>query len=480
MHVVSILSILYLRIQKFKNYSKSILLPGILILVFGLSRIPVLDLPFFWDELGVYGQSVFYQVDNGIGILPSYLPPELSRGHPMLYVFSNSIFASVFGDNRVVLHAFNLLISCLLLGLVFRTTQRYFSFWTGILSITLLMVQPLFYAQSTLVLPEMMLACLVFGMWLCWIDKRSISYIIIASLAIWTKETAIVFPLAFCCSELTMQLLTRKPNWRRLIWTISPWISFFAFLLIQKQQNGWYFFPYHTSLMDFTPSVVLFKLWEFIEFLFLQQYRLIGSVFLLFGAFLSIKSGLLKSIRSNPAIVSIVWIITGMLLFSALNAYMNRYLLVLLPFFAILVSHVIVGSVPRKLASLSVLVMIILPLSFGLLNHKFEYDEDRNFKDQVKVTQTVVNELSQSHKGELVESNFPAYYALRDSRFGYFDEELAFELAERNDTAGVYVWMTPGDMGHPPPWKEVKLHFTTESGSAKGKIYLRDGIRDIE
>jgi len=49
----------------------------VLLLVFTVSKIPVLSLPFFWDELAVYGAAGLYMHDHTLSLLPASMPPEL-------------------------------------------------------------------------------------------------------------------------------------------------------------------------------------------------------------------------------------------------------------------------------------------------------------------------------------------------------------------------------------------------------------------
>ena len=65
-----------------------------------------LHLPYFWDELGVYAQAADYQFQRTISLMPSSLPPELSRGHPLLFTVMNACVMRVFGEGVFALHAF--------------------------------------------------------------------------------------------------------------------------------------------------------------------------------------------------------------------------------------------------------------------------------------------------------------------------------------------------------------------------------------
>src|ERR1019366_3043834 len=119
-------------------------------------------LPCFWDELGVYAQAADYQYHHGLSLMPSSVPAVISRGHPLLFTFLNACAIKVFGEHVFVLHYFSLFISTMLILMVYLKTTKYFGQLTGIISVAILILQPLFLAQSAMVLPEIALAFFVF------------------------------------------------------------------------------------------------------------------------------------------------------------------------------------------------------------------------------------------------------------------------------------------------------------------------------
>ena len=147
--------------MKMLNYIKKnteTLIFFIALLVFIFYKIPHLYEPLFWDEVGVYGRSVFALIDTEIGFQPKYLEPTMSRGHPMLYVYLTASFTKLFGSNVFAMHLFNLCVSVALLISIFYIGSKLWTKKVGLFAALLLVAQPLFIAQSVLVFPEMMLA----------------------------------------------------------------------------------------------------------------------------------------------------------------------------------------------------------------------------------------------------------------------------------------------------------------------------------
>src|SRR5215217_6034689 len=127
--------------------------------VFVFLKLPDLGLPYFWDELGVYASGALRMHDTGIGILPASLESVLSRGHPLLCYAAFATVFSWFGDNVLVGHAFALFIACITLLVFFLFVKELFNKAIALISVILLCVQPMFYAMSAVILPEMMLTC---------------------------------------------------------------------------------------------------------------------------------------------------------------------------------------------------------------------------------------------------------------------------------------------------------------------------------
>ena len=96
------------------KFSKSIydLLFFILVIVFVVAKMQTVAMPYFWDELGVYVPGALKMKDNAtIGLLPSSLEPLYSRGHPLLFVFSQAAWFNIVGDTPAEGHVFSILLA---------------------------------------------------------------------------------------------------------------------------------------------------------------------------------------------------------------------------------------------------------------------------------------------------------------------------------------------------------------------------------
>src|SRR5688572_9942500 len=129
-----------------------------LCVLFAAAKIPHLLLPFFWDEAWPYSTGVFYMYSQGLSLLPGSVPFDISRGHPLFFHFMAALWMKIFGTS--VVHMFPLLVSILLIVCIYFFCVEFFSEAVALGSCLLMMVQPVFFSQSGMLLPEILVALL--------------------------------------------------------------------------------------------------------------------------------------------------------------------------------------------------------------------------------------------------------------------------------------------------------------------------------
>ena len=74
--------------------------PGFLLflcwLIFIIFKLPHLSLPYYSDEAWSYIPAIHMMETNGLSMLPDALPPDVSRGHPLLFYFLGALWMRVF------------------------------------------------------------------------------------------------------------------------------------------------------------------------------------------------------------------------------------------------------------------------------------------------------------------------------------------------------------------------------------------------
>lgn len=430
----------------------------IALVLFVLYKIPQLSLALFWDEVGVYGNAIFSMLDNGIGFQPKYLEPDLSRGHPMLYVYLTASFTALFGANVFAMHLFNLLLSIIVLISVFFIGSSLWNRKVGLFAGLLLVAQPLFLAQSVLVLPEMMLA--LFALWSVYffLKEQWLMYFLSLSLAMLTKETAIFIPPVLGFVLFFWHLfLNRKFEIKKVLIVASPLITFFAFLLLQKVQNGWYFFPYHNPFEGdkgfFDLAAIFTKAKSFFHFLFIAQSRkysyYLGLVVFVFLFFTFKKS-------SQYKLIVLLGIVFGLILFSAMNHYMNRYMLLALPITSLIFAYVFSQMAKEKIYfQYAFIGFLMICTLVQIKSHKFTYDEDMGYVSVLNYHKklSAFLEAQEDWVNHIhITANFPMNYVFNDTRYGFSNKDISVYCYSDIREAATYIVET-----NPGSWHDYKI-----------------------
>lgn len=286
----------------------------LVLVVFIVAKIPALHYPFYWDESWSYAPAVKLMYLHGPSLMPNAIDLGYSRGHPLLFYASAAAWMKVFGDSHVAQHSFSLFIFSLLLVSVYEVCLKLFSKRMAILSLLLVATQVIFFVQSTLLLPEIMVG------WLCLLTlyfysthKYLFTFLSCTALML-TKESGFTLGLVLGL-HATWYLCKKGISTKERLLNILPLIGAALitglFFIVQKKLNGWYLFPEHTGLID--PSWQMFrgKLRYCLEIIFTHQYRYF--LFLLLIT-LSIATAINKrNIRyAYPALLAVIlYILAG-------------------------------------------------------------------------------------------------------------------------------------------------------------------------
>lgn len=231
---------------------------------FVIAKMPYLDLPFYWDEAWVYGKAVRAMADNGLSLLPSAVPPELSRGHPLLFHFLAAGWMKLFGDGFVEMHLFSMTISIALCLATYSLGSLIGSEWTGLAATAILMANEIFLAQSGLLLPEVLLSLFctlaVIGM----LMRSKTLFILAMSAALLTKESAIACLLAIIAWLVIRMFQASNSSEKRhmafwLCLSFVPLACAGSFFVIQRVQLGWFFYPEHMGMLTWSASDIAYK-----------------------------------------------------------------------------------------------------------------------------------------------------------------------------------------------------------------------------
>ncbi len=405
------------------------------LLFFVLIKLSDLLLPFQWDELGAYAPGAFSMVDTKhIGLLPSCVPPLLSWGHPLLFTFCNAVMFNIFGESYIVGHSFAMMITIITLIVFFLFAQQVFDEKTAFFSSILLMAHPIFYTCSVLTLPEMMLT--LFTILSVWgiVSKRWWLYAIAASLAILTKESAIVIPplavLIIFIDAIRFRDFFSGSRLKMFLFAIVPLLVFGLFIVIQKMQYGWFFYPLQLKHLTLNWGTI-----------YPIGKRILTEMFFDYGKWLAggtFLAGLLLCGFSKPLRINlnarVLGIFAGLcfilFLFSAMNVYLTRYILFTAPFVILGGVHTFFTVIDRLGSRFNVAGLVLLTGLWGYTTwdghtrmYEFPYGE-MSYKFALNVVKDAVAWTEQQRwKNDTIETNFPLYRAFLDKRNGYLRGE---------------------------------------------------------
>jgi len=239
-----------------------------------------LPLPYYWDEAWVYAPAVKAMVEHGPSLSPSALPPELSRGHPVLFHAMAASWMTLWGASRVSVHAFALAISLCVLVLTYLLGVQAGSKRIGLAAVIIMLLNETFLAQSAILLPEMTMTLFLLGSVLAYLRGNKVGYLLCATAALLTKESALVLVLALLAWQVQELWTTRNtPRWRSAMsWSalvIAPLALASVFFVLQYLERGWFFYPEHLGMMTWSPRDIIYKAKLIFTLAFEEQGQLV-------------------------------------------------------------------------------------------------------------------------------------------------------------------------------------------------------------
>ena len=176
-----------------------------------LLHLPLLRLPYFWDEAGYYVPAA-----RDILLTGSLIPHStLSNAHPPLVMAWLALWWKLVGYTPVVTRTAMLVLAAFALLGLFRLAEVVANSRVAVAATLCMAVYPVFFAQSSLAQVDLTAAGLIFWGLSAYIEERKLATIIWFSLAAIAKETAILAPLALAGWEF-IGFLAQRTSARKL------------------------------------------------------------------------------------------------------------------------------------------------------------------------------------------------------------------------------------------------------------------------
>lgn len=186
-----------------------------------LSHLPLLPLPYFWDEAGYYIPAA-----RDLYLTGALIPHStLSNAHPPLVMAYLALAWKLFGYSPQVTRIAMLVVAAFALTAVFELARSVASTGVAIASVISLATYPVFFAQASLAHLDLAAAALTLWGIIFYLQRRFAMAALWFSLAALAKETAIITPLAlFVWSLFTSRIAKRStllPDWFTILARIS-------------------------------------------------------------------------------------------------------------------------------------------------------------------------------------------------------------------------------------------------------------------
>ena len=461
-----------------------------------LLHIPLLQLPYFWDEAGYYVPAARDLLLGG-SLIPH---TTVSNAHPPLVLAWIALWWKAVGYAPVVTRSAMLLVAAFSLLGLFRLAERASNTQVAIASTLCTALYPVFFAQSSLAQVDLAAAGLTFWGLCAYLEDCPVAVAIWFSLAALAKETAILAPVALAGWEVlgmvtpkweTVQRLRNRTvaenrtwNGGRILTLLLPLLPLMLWYAYHYARTGYVFgnpefFRYNVaatlSPLRFLLALGL-RLWQALGYLHLWVLTL--------GMLLAMllppveDDGVERRRIAIPVQVIFLVVVTAYVLVMALigGAVLARYMLPAVP----LVIIVGVSTLRRRLrywsAAVAVVAVAFIAAWFWNPPYGFSPEDNLAYRDYVVLHQDAERFLEARYPMAHALTAWPASDELTRPWLGYvtrpvqvvriedFSLEEVLSSAEfRSHFEVALAFSTKYEPAHSlnrwKPWEELKRRF---------------------
>jgi hypothetical protein len=190
--------------------STAVIFTLLLLAIFAL-HLPLLRLPYFWDEAGYYVPAARDVLLTG-SLIPHSTP---SNAHPPLVMAYLALWWKLAGYAPIVTRTAMVVVAAFSLLGVFRLARRVTNFEVALASTICTALYPVFFAQSSLAQVDLAAAGFTFWGLESYLDSKPWRCALWFSLAVLSKETALLAPLSLFAWEIARPFFgSGKRTWK--------------------------------------------------------------------------------------------------------------------------------------------------------------------------------------------------------------------------------------------------------------------------
>ena len=400
-------------------------------------HLPLLRLPYFWDEAGYYIPAA-----RDLLLTGSLIPHStISNAHPPLVMAYLALAWKIFGYSPLFTRLAMLLIAGFALLGVFELAQQVASRSVAIASTVCIAIYPVFFAQSSLAMVD--LAAAGFTFWgLRSYLRRAFGWAALwFTLAALAKETAIIAPLALFALELIRQRsashqVSKSRNSFWLLFPVLPLAGWFAF---HYARTGYVFgnpefFRYNVAA-TLQPLRILFALvrrgWQLFGHMNLLVLTVAAGLAMMFSPQQEADGTDRRRIAVPDQLAFAVVIAAYWLVLSFIGgAVLARYMLPAVPLMII----ICVSTIRRRVRAWPVVIALVCAAFVGGLfsnpPYVFAPEDNLAYSDYVRLHQDAAAFLQQQEPASTILTAWPASDELSRPWLGYVNTPMSMTTVE--------------------------------------------------
>ena len=385
-----------------------------------LTHLPLINLPYFWDEATQYIPSTLDLYHDGSWI-PHSVGPIIHPPAVMAYV---AVFWKIAGCHPAVTRSAMLLLAALGVLAAFLLAielSREARGRPALLVAALLCASPVFFSQALLVqldMPALVFTTLALLLFLQNKVRASAAVCVILALS---KETGIVVPLVFA------GWLGYERRWREAAWFAAPVLALAGWLGVLKSGTGSWMgsagFAEYNLFYPLHPVRLLVALLRRLYYLFVANFHWVGTV----AIFYAWRRSSLFFSRSWR----IAWLLAAAHIMAVTvlgGAVLERYLLPVLPivYTAMAAGILLFPLVPQRICA-AVLLCGVAVANYINPPYPFPYENNLAFADFLKLQMDATEYVERWYPSAEITTASPTVFELTRPELGFVKRRLAVQ-----------------------------------------------------
>ncbi|HEY7392993.1 MAG TPA: glycosyltransferase family 39 protein [Bryobacteraceae bacterium] len=385
---------------------------------FFLLHLPFLSLPYFWDEAAQFVPAA-RDILSGGGWIPTSTTPNI---HPPAVMAYLALSWRLAGQNPLTTRSAMLFLAALgafCAFLLARELCRQVPGHPEFLAVALLIVSPLFFAQSMLAqldAPALLFTSL--ALWLFLRGKFSLAAAACVALVL-VKETGLVVPLVFG------SCLMARRRWRESAWFTAPALILGLWVALLEARTGYWTgsaeFQRYNIFYPLNPVRLILAALRRLYFLFISSFHWIGTAAILYAWKKT------RLFRTPPWRVSWLVVLAQVLVVTLTGgAVLERYLLPVMPvLYCAMACGISQWQRPLRIAASATLFAGLAVGNWVNPFYSFPYENNLAFTDFVRLHQSAAEYLARYYPGISVFTAWPLTLELSRPELGFVSRRIA-------------------------------------------------------